>query len=89
MIAKTPQEVLDALGYVVLAYSDTEELATDLACGYVSGETINSAIPDDAVVKIIGVATAEDWAEQCRLTSEPFRTALETPHIGYLKATAE
>jgi len=88
-IARTVQDVLDIQGFVVLGYTDAEEFAKDLASGLISGETINWSGPDDAIVKVIGVATAKDWAAQCRLCAEPVRTALEAPHVGFLKVIAE
>lgn len=85
----TTQDVFELQGFIVLAYTDQSEYEKELTAGIVIGNTINGEIPDDAILRVIGIATSQEWAMQCETCGDPVWLPWEPVQIGWLKVVAE
>lgn len=84
------QELFEQQGFIVLAYTIQEEYDSELTSGFVSGATVNSSIPNEQLLVVIGTATPEEWAKQCVACGDPVHIqGFEDPHVGYLKVICE
>ena len=84
------QDLLDLYGFIVIAYTVQEEYDEELRTGLVSGHTVNSLIPDEQLMRVIGTATPEEWATQCVACGDPVHLpGLEDPPVGFLKVITE
>jgi len=86
-VIATPQGLLDAVGFIVLAYTDPRELADDDARGVTDGNAEGSM--QGVPAAIIGHATETEWLEQCNLCGDYPWNYDGKPYVGFRKVICE
>jgi len=84
-LEKTIQEVFETQKFIVIRCVDQEIYDEALETKLMLGSAV-LGMPEDAILRIIGHASAEEWAAQCALTQG---VDIPRPTIGYFKVVAE
>ena len=81
------QSLFEQQGFIVLAYTDREELAREDASGITDGN-IEGAM-EGIRAHIVGPATEAEWLHQCNLCGDYPYNFDGLPYIGFRKVIVE